>query len=319
MSAQKGNRVTKRAAFLEKMNGIIPWQTWIEIIAPYYPEGKRGRPVKGIERMLRMYLLQIWFNLSDEGVEDALSDSISMRKFAKMEEWEEAPDATTLLKFRHLLEEHELNRVIFERLNRILEETGHMLRGGTIVDASIIVAPSSTKNQEKKRDEEMRSTKKNNNFYFGMKTHIGADAFSGLVHSVKVTPANVADVAVAAELLRDDDRFMYGDNGYEGIAKRPEIAGSETLSKIDFRVNCRRRSLPRVSEKAIDWNRHIEFLKSSVRCKAEFPFRTVKRVFGFCKTAYRGLKKNENRLYMLFASSNLYALAVAGRTLSPAW
>ena len=165
----------------------------------------------------------------------------------------------------------------------------------------------------------MRSTKKNNNFFFGMKAHIGADAFSGLVHSLRVTPANVSDVEMAAELLREDDKVMWGDNGYQGIAKRPEIMGSEILSKIDFRVNCRRSSLPKVSEKAIDWNRHMEYLKSSVRSKVEFPFRIVKRIFGFRKTAYRGLKKNENRLYMLFACSNLYMLAGAGRTLSPAW
>jgi len=319
MKKEKGKRITKRAEFLEKMDAIIPWRMWIELIAPYYPDGKRGRPVKGIERMLRMYLLQTWFDLSDERAEDELSDSISMRKFARMEEGEEAPDATTLLKFRHLLEEHELNRVIFEAQNRILEETGHMLRGGTIVDATIIPAPSSTKNQEKKRDGEMRSTKKNNNFFFGMKAHIGADAFSGLVHSLRVTPANVPDVEMAAELLREDDKVMWGDNGYQGIAKRPEIMGSEILSKIDFRVNCRRSSLPKVSEKAMDWNRHMEYLKSSVRSKVEFPFRIVKRIFGFRKTAYRGLKKNENRLYMLFACSNLYMLAGAGRTLSPAW
>lgn len=314
------NRTTKRAEFLNMMNAIIPWEEWIEIIKPYYPDGKRGRPTKGIERMLRMYLLQVWFNLSDEGVEDGLYDSIAMRRFAGITDGDEdVPDATTLLKFRHLLEEHGLNKAIFEEVNRKLEETGHMLRGGTIVDATIIQAPSSTKNREKKRDLEMRSTKKNKQYYFGMKCHIGADAFSGLVHTLKTTAANVADVAVAAELLRDDDRFMYGDNGYQGVAKRPEIKKDGRLSKIDFRVNCRRRSLPKVSEKAIDWNRKIELMKSSARCIVEFPFRTVKRVFGFRKTVYRGLKKNENRLYTLFASSNLYTIARAGRTLSPAW
>ena len=262
--------------------------------------------------MLRMYLLQTWFDLSDERAEDELSDSISTRKFARMEEGEEAPDARTLLKFRHLLEKRELNRVIFETLNGVLEETGHTLRGGTIVDATIIPAPSSTKNQGKKRDGEMRSTKKNNNFFFGMKAHIGADAFSGLVHTVRVTPANVSDVEMAAELLREDDKVMWGDNGYQGIAKRPEIADSEILSQIDFRVNCRRSSLAKVSEKAIDWKRHIEFLQSSVKIKAEFPFRIVKRIFGFRKTAYRGLKKNEKRFYTLFACSNLYMLVGAG-------
>ena len=151
-----------------------------------------------------------------------------------------------------------------------------------------------------------------------MKAHIGADAFSGLVRAVRVTSANVSDVEMGAELLREDDKVMRGDNGYQGIAKRPEIEDSEILSKIDFRVNCRRNSLAKASEKAIDWKRHIGFLKSSVRSKAEFPFRIVKRIFGFRKTAYRGLKKNENRLDTLFACSNLYTLAGAGRTLSPA-
>ena len=308
---------TSRAEFLEMMEGIVPWREWEERIKPYYPAGERGRPPKGIGFMLRMYLLQIWFNLSDEGTEDALSDSIAMRKFAGMGEDDESPDATTLLRFRRLLEKHELGKGMFEELNRILEEKGYLLRGGTIMDATIIRASSSTKNRERKRDPEMKSTKKGKNYYFGMKCHIGADAFSGLTHTIKVTAANAADVTVASELPRPDDRVAYGDAGYIGIEKRKEIREDEKLSRIEYRINRRRRSLPKVSDKAIDWERKMERMKSSVRCKVEFPFRVVKRIFGFRKAVYRGLRKNENRLYMLFASSNLYALALAGRTLSP--
>ncbi len=182
------------------------------------PSGKRGRPPKGIEKMLRMYLLQVWFNLSDEGTEDAIYDSYAMRKFVGINFLEEdAPDATTLLKFRRLLEQHGINKLYFEAINRVMVETGHMLKGGTVVDATIINASPSTKNAEKQRDPEMHQTKKGNEWRFGMKCHIGVDAFSGLVHTMEVTPANVHDVSVAAKLIREDDEVVYGDSGYPGI------------------------------------------------------------------------------------------------------
>ena len=212
---------TKREEFLEIMEEIIPWEEWVAIIRPYYPTGKRGRPPIDLELMLRMYLLQVWFNLSDPGTEDAIYDSYAMRKFTGINFMKgSVPDETTLLNFRHLLEEHRLNKLFFEAINRVMEETGHVMRGGTIVDATIIDAPSSTKNAEKKRDPEMHSTKKGNQWRFGMKCHAGVDAGTGYVHTIEVTPANVHDVTVASKLVREDDEVVYGDSGYLGIEKR---------------------------------------------------------------------------------------------------
>lgn len=310
---------TKREEFLEIMDEIIPWDEWVALIEPYYPAGKCGRPPKGIEKMLRMYLLQCWFNLSDEGVEDAIYDSYAMRKFMGINFLEEdAPDATTLLKFRHLLEENDLNKAFFDAINRVMVASGHIMKGGTIVDATIINAPSSTKNAEKARDPEMHQTRKGNEWRFGMKCHVGVDAGSGYAHSVEVTAANDHDVTVASKLLREDDEVVYGDSGYLGISKRPEIQENEHFSRIDFRINRRPKSLPHVSDRAIDWDRWIEHRKSSVRCKVEHVFRIIKCQFGYRKTAYRGLHKNATRLFALFISANLYTLARAGRTLREA-
>ena len=313
-------RKTRREEFLEIMDEIIPWEEWISVIAPFYPKGKRGRPAKGIEKMLRMYLLQVWFNLSDEGTEDAIYDSYAMRKFMGINFLEEdVPDATTLLKFRRLLEENGLNKVFFDAINRVMVETGHMLKGGTVIDATIINASPSTKNAKKSRDPEMHQTKKGNEWRFGMKCHIGVDAFSGLVHTIAVTPANTHDITVAAELIREDDEVVYADSGYLGIEKREEVGADEHLSGIDYRINRRPSSLQKVSDRSIDWDHVIEHAKSSVRCKVEHPFRTVKCLFGYHKAVYKGLAKNENRLYALFASANLYALASHGRSLSAVW
>lgn len=226
------------------------------------------------------------------------------------------PDETTLCNFRHLLEENGISKLFFDAINRVMSATGHIMKGGTIVDATIINAPSSTKNAEKKRDPEMHQTKKGNEWRFGMKCHAGVDAGSGLVHTIKVTSANVHDITVASELIRDDDEVVYGDSGYLGMEKRPEIAKDECLSKIEYRINRRPHSLPKTSSKMIDWERYIENRKSSVRCKVEHVFRIIKCQFGYRKTVYRGLKKNENRLYALFACANLYMLAIAGRKLS---
>ncbi len=257
---------TKREEFLE----IIPWDEWVSVIVPYYPSGKRGRPPKGIKKMLRMYLLQVWFNLSDEGTKVAIYDSYSMRKFVGINFPEEdAPDATTLLKFRRLLEQNGINKLFFEAINCVMVESGHMLKGGTVVDATIINASPSTKNAEKQRDPEMHQTKKGNEWRFGMKCHIGVDAFSGLVHTIEVTSANVHDVSVAAKLIREDDEFVYGDSGYLGIDKREEVASDEHLSSIDYRINRRPSSLQKVSDNPFDWDRMMEHAKSSVRCKVE--------------------------------------------------
>ncbi len=310
---------TKREEFLEIMEEIIPWEEWVAIIRPYYPTGKRGRPPIDLELMLRMYLLQVWFNLSDPGTEDAIYDSYAMRKFTGINFMKgSVPDETTLLNFRHLLEEHRLNKLFFEAINRVMEETGHVMRDGTIVDATIIDAPSSTKNAEKKRDPEMHSTKKGNQWRFGLKCHAGVDAGTGYVHTIEVTPANVHDVTVASKLVREDDEVVYGDSGYLGIEKREEVANDEHLSSIDYRINLRPGKFPKLSDKAIDWTRYIESRKSSVRSKVEHIFRIIKCQFGYRKVRYRGLKKNENRLYVMFACANLYLLAMAGRKLQAA-
>ena len=226
------------------------------------------------------------------------------------------PDETTLCKFRHLLEANGLNKLFFDAINRVMVQTGHMMKGGTIVDATTINAPSSTKNAEKARDPEMHQTKKGNEWKFGMKCHIGVDAGSGLVHTITVTAANEHDITQAAALIREDDEVVYGDSGYLGIQKRPEVTSNEHLASIDYRINRRPGSLPKVSDNAIDWERYIENRKSSVRCKVEHAFRIIKCQFGYKKTVYRGLAKNENRLYAMFACANLYALAIAGRRLS---
>lgn len=271
--------------------------------------------------MLRMYLVQAWFNLSDEGVGDAIYDSYALRKFVGIASMtEQAPDAATLLHFRHMLEESQLGRAMFEGIKRFMEETGHIMHGGTIVDATIINAPSSTKNAEKKRDPEMHQTKKGNEWRFGMKIHVGVDAGTGTVVSVEATAANVHDIAVASKLLREDDTVVYGDSGYLGIEKRPEILEDEHLSRIDYRINRRPGKFRRMNDHGgQDWERFIEHRKSSVRSKVEDPFRFLKVQCGFRKTVYRGIQKNLNRVLVLLASGNLYSLAGAGRRLAVDW
>lgn len=308
-------RVTKKEKFLGAMNDIIPWADWVNKILPYYPKGKRGRPPRGIEVMLRMYLLQIWFNLSDEGLEDAIYDSYAMRNFVGINFLEEqSPDATTLLKFRHLLEKHHLGEAIFNDIKERLQQAGLMMRGGTIVDATIIHSTSSTKNKEGKRDPEMHQTKKGNQWYHGMKVHTGVDCGSGYVHTITGTAANVHDVVEAPKLLRPDDEVAYGDSGYLGLPTRPEVLADENLSKIEFRINRRPSSLNvKTDYDGINWEKVIEHQKSSVRCKVEHPFLIVKRQFGYCKTAYRGIAKNMNRFHMLFGCANLLMCIRGGR------
>ena len=312
-------RITKKEEFLRMMNEIIPWLAWIEMIRPFYPTGKRGRPVRGIETMLRMYLLQIWFSLSDEGVEDAIYDSYAMRVFMKIDFMNESvPDATTLLKFRHLLEEHGIGEKIFADIKERLDKAGLIMHGGTIVDATIISAPSSTKNAEGKRDPEMHQTKKGNQWYHGMKVHAGVDAGTGFVHTIEGTAANVHDSVMAHKLVRADDEVMYGDSGYLGIDKQEAVVNDEHLSKIDYRINLRPSSLKITDKyKGINWDKEIEHQKSSVRCKVEHIFLIVKNYFGYKKVVYRGIAKNMNRFNVLFACANLVMCIRAGRTLEP--
>ena len=295
------------------MNATIPWTCWVGLIEPHYYQdapGKRGRKAKPIATMLRMYLLQVWFNLSDEGVEDAVCDSYAMRRFMGLDfAVEQVPDATTLLAFRHLLERHELGKQLLAAQNEIFEAQGWIMRGGSIVDATIIAAPSSTKNASGARDPEMHQTRKGNQWYFGMKAHIGVDAGTGYVHTVRCTAANVPDIVETAHLMRPDDTDGWGDAGYLGVGARPEVTGDDQLSQITWHIAPRKGQLAKMHPH----EQGIESRKAGVRAKAEHPFLIVKRDFGFTKTRYRGLAKNLHHLQMLFASANwlMRARAVA--------
>jgi IS5 family transposase len=303
-------RVSRREEFLLMMDAAIPWARWVGLIEPFYYSGKRGRKPKALETMLRMYLLQAWFSLSDEGAEDAIYDSYAMRRFMGLDfTVEQVPDATTLLHFRHLLEKHELGKKLLESQGEIFAEQGWIMHGGSIVDATIISAPSSTKNADGARDPEMHQTKKGNQWHFGMKAHIGVDAGTGYVHAVTATAANVHDLDEIAKLLRVDDEVVYADAGYQGVQKRPEVAGDPHLSQVEFRIAARKSRLATMAGP----DRAAESRKASVRAKVEHPFLIVKRDFGFTKTRYRGLAKNRNHLHVLFASANwlMRARAVA--------
>jgi len=306
-------RISRREQFLEQMDATIPWDRWVAVIEPFYYQqapGKKGRKAKPVETMLRMYLLQAWFSLSDEGVEDAIYDSYAMRRFMGLDfGTEQVPDATTLLHFRHLLEKHELGARLLAAQQEIFEAKGWMMRGGSIIDATIIAAPSSTKNATGERDPEMHQTKKGNQWYFGMKAHIGVDAGTGYVHSVSATAANVHDLDESVNLVRDDDEVVYADAGYQGVERRREVAENEHLSGVEWRVAARKGWLKTMPEH----DRHLESRKASVRAKVEHPFLIIKRDFGFIKTRYRGIAKNLNQLQVLFASANwlMRARAVA--------
>jgi len=305
-------RKTKREAFLDNMDKLIPWKTWIELVKPHYPAGKRGRPPRGIEVMLRMILLQNWFNLSDEGLEDSINDSYAFRKFMGLNFLEEqVPDATTLLHFRALLNKKGLDKQIFGSVKEMLEESGKIMHGGTIVDATIIDAPSSTKNKEGKRDPEMHQVKKGNQWYFGERMHIGVDAGTGYIHGVEVTAANANERDQVLKLVREDDDVVYGDAGYCGIEKRDDIKNDPHLSKIDWRINTQKpyRKNEWVFGVGTYWYKYMEYQKSRVRSKVEYSFFVIKRMFGYRKVRYRGLTKNQGHAYMLCALANIFMLA----------
>lgn len=298
-------RITRREKFLGDMEKVVPWGRLVGVVEPHYPKGERGRPPVGIERMLRIYFLQQWYALSDEALEDAIYDSQAMRSFAGIDLSVEAvPDATTLLNFRHLLEKHGLTKAIFEQVGAMLEEKKLLMREGTIVDATIIAAPSSTKNQSKERDPQMHQTKKGNQWYFGMKAHVGADAESGLIHTVIGTPANVADVKCASELLHGGEKTGYGDAGYTGVEKRQEQTGQG--QEITWEVALKRGKLKAMAEGEIkDLTQQLERLKARVRAKVEHGFHVIKNLFGYRKVRYRGMAKNTAQLHTLFALANL--------------
>jgi len=298
-------KVTRRERFLGEMERVVPWARLCAVIEPHYPQGKRGRPPIGIERMLRIYFLQQWYALADEALEDALYDSQAMRTFADIDLSVEAvPDATTLLKFRHLLEAHDLTRTIFSEVSALLSERKLLMKEGTIVDATIIAAPSSTKNARKERDPEMHQTKKGNQWYFGMKAHIGADAQSGLVHRVTGTAANVADIAQTHELLHGEEKAGYADAGYLGVEKREEIVSQ--CPGVEWHVAAKRGKIKALAEGPIkELTQQLERVKAQVRARVEHPFHVIKNLFRHRKTRYRGLAKNTAQLHSLFALANL--------------
>ena len=297
-------KTTRRERFLAELDRITPWSELLAALAPFYPKGEgRGRPPIGLERMLRMYIVQQSLGLSDEGIEDALYDSQAIRQFVGLDLGREsAPDTTTLLKFRHLLEAHKLTETIFATIKAHLASQGLMLREGTIVDATIIAAPSSTKNQQGERDPEMHQAKKGNQWHFGMKAHIGVDADSGLVHTVIGTAANVNDVTQAQALLHGEEQEGFGDAGYQGAEKRPE-AQDKVRWNIALRPG-KRRALDMGKE--IDRLRdQLETIKARIRAKVEHPFHIIKNRFGLKKVRYRGLAKNTAQLMTLFGLANL--------------
>ena len=307
-------KTTRREKFLARMEELIPWAKLLAVIEPHYPKGQRGRPPIGLERMLRVYFLQQWYALADEALEDALYDSQALQRFARIElNAEGVPDATTLLNFRHLLETHDLCQGLFTAINADLAARGLLLREGTLVDATLIAAPSSTKNAKRERDPEMHQTKKGNQWYFGMKAHIGADRDSKLVHTVVVTAANVADVTQTAELLHGEETQVHADAGYTGVEQRPEIVALKR--KLDWQIAGKRSVIKALAEGAEkEALKAVEKTKASVRAFVERPFHIVKNLFRHRKVRYRGLAKNGHQLYTLFALANVVIGARARAT-----
>jgi IS5 family transposase len=296
---ERYGKTTRRAAFLSEMERVVPWADMCGLIAPFYPKPGNGRPPYGLERMLRIYFLQQWFNLSDPGVEEALYDSAVMRDFAGIDLGREAaPDETTICRFRHLLEAHDLGRRLFEEAHRHLEANGLKVSTGTIVDATIIHAPSSTKNASKMRDPEMHQTRKGNQWYFGMKAHIGVDSKTKIIHSAAATAANVADCRLLPDLLHGEETRVWGDQAYRG---QRNVIVEHAPRAQDF-TNRRYRQKGVVNENERAKNR----TKSKVRAKVEHAFFVIKQVFGFARVRYRGLDKNAHRLFVTCALANLY-------------
>ena len=295
---------TRKREFLDEMNRVVPWASLVELVTPYAPEGKKGRPPFPVETMLRIHFMQQWFTLSDPAMEEALHDVPLFREFAGLDNWNtRLPDESTILRFRHLLETHKLAAQMLEVINDLLRAKGLMLKAGTVVDATLIAAPSSTKNASGERDPEMHQSKKGNQWYHGMKAHIGVDAESGLVHTVRGTAGNVNDVVEANALLHGEETEVFADAGYQGAHKR-----ADAPEGVNWHVAMRpgkRRALDKTrrSHQLID---ELERLKASMRAKVEHPFRVIKRQFGHVKVRYRGLKKNTAQLVTLFALSNLW-------------
>ena len=298
-SFERYGKTTRRATFLAEMDQVVPWQELIALVAPVYPVAGNGRPPVGLERMLRIYFLQQWFNLSDPAVEEAVYDSAAMRRFAGIDLGREpVPDETTVCKFRHLLERHDLGSSLFARVNEYLMAKGLKVGTGTIVDATIIHAPSSTKNAAKARDPDMHQTRKGQQWYFGMKAHVGVDSRSKLIHAVVATAANVADSTILPDLLHGAETRVWGDQAYRG---QTDVIRAQAPSARDL-TNRRYRYRGVVDEAEKARNRE----KSKVRARVEHVFGVMKGVFGFTKARYRGLEKNANRLFVTCALVNLF-------------
>ena len=292
---------TRREVFLEEMEQVVPWKALLRLIEPHYPMAGRGRRPYPLDAMLRVHLMQNWFALSDPAMEEALYEIASLRSFAGLSLSEAIPDETTILNFRHLLEDSDLAEDIFKTVNTLLARKGLMLKKGSIVDATIIAAPSSTKNAEGERDPEMHQTRKGNQWYFGMKAHIGVDADSGLVHTVTTTAANEADVEQVADLLHGKEEHVWADSGYRGAQTRVQ------RESLQWHIAARPSDIAKLTE-----GRHkaaaqkTEYRKASVRAKVEHPFRVIKRQFGLVKVRFRGLAKNTAHVMTLLALSNLW-------------
>ena len=297
-------RRTRKAVFLDEMNLVVPWAELLSLIAPHAPRAKTGRPPFELVTMLRIHFLQQWFGLSDLAMEEALFETALYREFVGLSSVERIPDRVSILRFRHLLEEHQLAPQMLAVVNATLADKGLMLKQGTVVDATLIAAPSSTKNSSGERDPQMHQTKKGNQWHFGMKAHIGVDADSGLVHTVVGTAANVNDVTQASALVHGEETDVFADAGYQGVAKREEVQGIEANWHVAMRPG-KRRALDKDSPMGAVLDQ-LEHIKARIRAKVEHPFRVIKRQFGHMKVRYRGLAKNTAQLHTLFALSNLW-------------
>ena len=295
---------TRRREFLDEMEKVVPWADLVALVSPFLPEGKRGRPPFSPETMLRIHFMQQWFTLSDPAMEEALHDMPVFREFAGLEGWDERlPDESTILRFRHVLEKHKLAAQILQTVNDLLSAKGVMLKGGSVVDATLIAAPSSTKNSSGERDPEMKQSRKGQQWYFGMKCHIGVDLESGLVHTVRGTSGAVNDVTEANSLVRPSDREVYADAGYRGADKRPDARAGVSWN-IAMRPGKRRMLDQTKPIEAL--TEQFEKVKAGIRARVEHPFRVIKRQFGHIKVRYRGLAKNTAQLHTLFALANLW-------------
>jgi transposase, IS5 family len=309
----KKKKRTRREIFLEKMEQVVPWVRLAEVIEPHYPKsGKRGRPPIGLERMLRMYFVQQWYGLADEAVEDAIYDSQALRNFMGIDlSRESVPDATTLMGFRHLLEAHDLAQAMLVEVNAMLIERGLLMSKGTLVDATLMAAPSSTKNREHARDPEMHQTKKGNQWHFGLKAHIGVDQESGLVHTLVTTAANVSDISQTPALLHGQEEAVWADAGYVGVDKREDMqeALAANGQEVQWHIAKRRKTIETMMD---GWQKKLaqahEKLKARVRAYVEHPFHVMKNIFRHKKVRYKGIAKNDAQLNVLFALSNLYMM-----------